>query len=102
MESIVSILIFTVLIATVTSMVMVSLRISGDAVDRSTRLQAGVNELLLFDDDDIIGPEDVDFGFKNNVGAAIPPNINAFKVTVYRVDVYRESVHLGSFTAFEP
>jgi len=48
MEGIVSILIFTVLIAAITTMMLLSLRFSDDAIRNSTLMQTEVNALLEF------------------------------------------------------
>jgi len=46
MEGIVSILVFSILVATVTMMIMVSLQFSHRAVERSEVMQANANEIL--------------------------------------------------------
>ena len=95
LEGIVSILIFTVLIASVTMMIVVSLRITGRATEAAVAGQMEANAVLAGDDaavlslgGEIIDEVDVVLTINGATG-----NVINVPVTVYIAE---------SFTAFEP
>jgi len=93
MEGIVSIMVFTVLIATVTTTLTVSLRISGASLEMSNEWQGWHNELV---EGTVLptGDDDIRFEFFDSDGNVVLP---LFDITV-DVDIFAND----GFAAFEP
>ena len=88
MEGIVSILVFTVLIAAVTTTLTLSLRISSSSVAESTRMQEKeVNALVLRDTTKFLRAEVIEFTFSD---LSVP------------IDVPVRIYGAGNFVIFEP
>jgi len=90
-ECIASILVFTVLIASVTMMIMLSLRITGESMSNAETSQKATNAVLAGDagnpDVDVLYPPgriELEFG----VGDILPIDVTVFES--------------GGYTAFEP
>ncbi|MCL1862444.1 MAG: hypothetical protein FWF78_02630 [Defluviitaleaceae bacterium] len=89
-ECVASILVFVVLIATVTTVLLASLRITARAEESAANMQQDVNAVFS-------GGEVAPLADEPERDVAIVFGIGSILVTVY-VDVYRQ----GDFVAFEP
>ena len=90
MEGIVSILVFTVLIAAITTMISVSLRITSRATENADIMQANANAALAGDllaaDVSVIDGEDIVLKIGDTTVSTVP-------ITIYKA---------GGFVSFDP
>ena len=94
-EGIVSILVFTVLVATITTMMMLAIRFSRGAIERSDEMQDSINALALFNPADRLGTDNIVFNFIDSGGNPITMPLAAGRATV---DIYSSD----DFIVFEP
>ena len=85
-ESIVSILIFTVLIASVTMMILLSLRITHRGTDLATGIQNEFNQVMAHDEDDSEGLEEIEFtiNWNGNIIGIVEQEVEMFEHGAFR------------------